>query len=1076
MTDRSIKPVDVNNQSNKRKTADLLPGYLRTDKNEKFLSNTLDQYIQQAQLERLNGFIGSKLSLNYNPSTDVYIDTGSKLRNDYQFEPSLVIKSDSGDVKKVVSYDDLINQLNFYGSNVKNHDRLFRSRSYSYDPCIDWDKFVNYRQYYWMPNGPDSIEITGQQKGTVSTFTVKDSADGRHLIFTPDGLTPSPLITLYRGMTYVFNVESNFPFYIKNAYVRGVQNLYPEATNQGTTNGQVILTVDDTTPNTLFYFAEGNDTAIGQFAVKQITENTVLDVEADILEKKTYKSGNGVEFSNGMKVRFVGNVTPEYYLDKDFIVEGVGDKIKLIDFDDLRTVGLTTTNLDSDFDATPFDEFPFDDFSFVPLTPEYVTINRAAPDLNSWSRYNRWVHEDVIAKTAEANKVNVVYDASMRAQRPIIEFIAGLQLYNFGSTAKRNVDLIDTVTTNAFSKFEGSAGFYIDNVLVEEGFRVIFNADTDPLVRGKIYHVTFSTINNRQVVNLEEAQDSVPELNNSVVAIRGDTTAGSNWWYNGSEWVFGQQKTSLNQAPLFEVYDDNGVKFSDINIYNSSFSGTKIFGYATGTGTPDPVLGFPLKYRNVANVGDYLFDNFFMTDSFSNFADGELSLYTVAGNYLKVNRDGTEIYRDIWVEQSEQIIPILQFQVIGNTTPSVKITAISNPGYDKTMKLSVFVNGTEQRIYDDYVISRKGPDAYVVATQPFAVNDRVLIKVYSESTPINDGYYEVPANLTNNPLNGPIGSLTFAEVSDHVKTITENSPEFVGKFLGSNNLRDIYGSSAYGTRLVSHLNPISFAHYFIGTDENNLISATRKVADDYSRFKSSLIRQVADLSAFQNTTDMLDKALIMLSASKDKTFPYHYSDMLPYGENYVSRNYTVTDPRNVRYSLQSTFDSTVLSERAVLVYLNNVLLVKDKDYTIEQFSPSVIIKTTLTKGDTIVIKDYRSTVGSYVPPTPTKLGLYPKFEPSIFIDDTYVSGPTKVIQGHDGSITVAFNDFRDDIILEFEKRIYNNIKVEYRSDLLDVTEFLPGAFRNNEYSYDEVMSILNPQFLKWTGSFVVNFK
>jgi hypothetical protein len=1076
MANKSIKPVDVNNRSNTRRTADLLPGYLRTDKNEKFLANTLDQYIQQPQLERLNGFVGSKLSLNYDPESDTYINTGGKLRTDYQFEPSMVIRNNNDDIKKVSGYDDLINQLNFYGANVSNLDRLFRPESYSYDPCIDWDKCINYRQYYWMPNGPDSIEILGQQKNSVSTYTVTDSADKLHLIFNPDGLTLTPLLTLYRGMTYVFNVDSEYPFYIKTAYVKGVQNLYPAASNQGTKSGQVILTVDDTTPNVLFYFAEGNDTAIGQFAIKQLSENTIIDIEQEVIGKQTYQSGNGVTFSNGMKVRFVGNVTPESYLDKDFIIEGVGSSIKLIAFDDLKTVGLSSTNIDVDFDATPFDEYPFDDFSFVPLTPEYITINRAAPDLNSWSRYNRWVHEDVISATAEANNVPAVFDASMRAQRPIIEFIAGMQLFNFGSTAKKNVDLIDTVTKSAFSTFEGSAGFYIDGVQVEEGFRVIFNADTDPLVRGRIYSVTFSTINNRPVVNLEETADSEPVLNNSVVAIRGTSTAGTNWWYNGSEWVFGQQKTDLNQAPLFDLYDKDGNRFADQNFYNSSFNGTKIFGYSVGTGTPDPVLGFPLKYRNVVNVGDYLFENFFMTDNFTNFTNGNLSTITVSGNYLKFNSDNGETFRDVWTSQKEQKIPIIQFQVIESATSSVQITSIENPGYDQSMTLGVFVNDVEQILNIDYVIARRGSQAYVVSTTNFSKDSRLLIKVYSVKTPINDGYYEVPTNLSNNPLNGPIGEFTFAELSDHVKTITENSPTFNGVFPGISNLRDLGDVNSYGTRLVSHGNPAGFAHYFIGTDENNLISAIRRVSDDYNQFKSSLIRQVADLKAFQDPTIMLDKALMLLSANKDKTFPYHYSDMIPYGENYTVRNYTVTDSRNKRYSLVSVFDSEVLSERAILVYLNGNLLVKDTDYVIEQFSPSILINAPLVKGDVVTVKDYQSTVGNYVPPTPTKLGLYPKFVPQIYVDNTFVSSPRQVIQGHDGSLTVAYGDFRDNVILEFEKRIYNNIKANYRSDLLNVTEFLPGAFRNSQFSRNETNGILSPLFLKWTGSFGVDFK
>ena len=48
----------------------------------------------------------------------------------------------------------------------------------------------------------------------------------------------------------------------------------------------------------------------------------------------------------------------------------------------------------------------------------------------------------------------------------------------------------------------------------------------------------------------------------------------------------------------------------------------------------------------------------------------------------------------------------------------------------------------------------------------------------------------------------------------------------------------------------------------------------------------------------------------------------------------------------------------------------------------------------------------------------------------MFIDDTYIT-PTKVIQGHDGSIVVAYDDYRDELLMELEKRIYNNIKTEY---------------------------------------------
>ena len=83
---------------------------------------------------------------------------------------------------------------------------------------------------------------------------------------------------------------------------------------------------------------------------------------------------------------------------------------------------------------------------------------------------------------------------------------------------------------------------------------------------------------------------------------------------------------------------------------------------------------------------------------------------------------------------------------------------------------------------------------------------------------------------------------------------------------------------------------------------------------------------------------------------------------------------------------------------------------------------------TLTLNDVVDVYEYDTTNGSHIPATPTKLGLYPAYRPMKYSDTTLVT-PVNVIQGHDGSITVAYNDFRDDLILELEKRIYNNIKV-----------------------------------------------
>ena len=54
--------------------------------------------------------------------------------------------------------------------------------------------------------------------------------------------------------------------------------------------------------------------------LKKIIENSTLDVEKEIIGKKTYRSGNNVEFTNGLMITFPDNVTPTHYQGNKFEV------------------------------------------------------------------------------------------------------------------------------------------------------------------------------------------------------------------------------------------------------------------------------------------------------------------------------------------------------------------------------------------------------------------------------------------------------------------------------------------------------------------------------------------------------------------------------------------------------------------------------------------------------------------------------------------------------------------------------------------------------------------------------------
>ena len=144
-------------------------------------------------------------------------------------------------------------------------------------------------------------------------------------------------------------------------------------------------------------------------------------------------------------------------------------------------------------------------------------------------------------------------------------------------------------------------------------------------------------------------------------------------------------------------------------------------------------------------------------------------------------------------------------------------------------------------------------------------------------------------------------------------------------------------------------------------------------------------------------------------------------------------------------------------------------MVKDRDYVFNTAGPNFIVTDTfgLNYGDQITVVEYSSTDGNFIPETPTKLGLWPKFVPEKYTDGTYTTA-RDVIQGHDGSITPAFGDYRDDLLIELERRIYNNIKIDFKFD--ELINYVPGKFRITDYSLKEYNQILSNNFLTWVGN------
>ena len=1387
------------------KTLSFLPTIFQTDTNEKFLSATIDQLLSEPDLKKVYGYIGRTFAPTYK-NTDSYIQEISTERQNYQLEPSVVIKDSSNNITFYSSYIDLLNKIKFYGGIISDHNRLFENEYYSFDPLIDYDKFVNFSQYYWIPGGPEAVDVATSGVEFNKTYTVIRNSKNNAYEFSTEGKL-NPTIILARGGTYNFNIDQvGYNFWIQSELgqlgkiyrspnissrnVYGVENngsdtgtitfTVPQFSAQGryiempmpyiadfTTSltysdiqntlvsqinnhvgfdgmisqldGKTFVFVDQdkisnqhsesyvvdpneyetawtvkgtfdildwnetnwdsnslevwdkaqftlgetvpesdrvalwtiklipssniltfsgnitaaagmrivqelsgasalviesvinsnfvkvhyenaqiftigagpirvdnvsqtvypiTTPNndyliTLFnydensnvrsiainekvyiktgvtnankefyrdydgllkevplitstqdiiYYQDGTSTKLyGEIQIVDLNQWSI-DVNKDILNKKNYTSPNGIVFTNGLKIKFGIDVLPESYQNTEFYIEGVGTSITLTAANLLVIPEEYHSILENTYGNQIF--------------PDYILINRSSLDLNPWSRNNYWFHSDVIALTNKYNHPTspIIYDQTLRASRPIIEFEPNIKLSNNGKIGKKAVDILDTTTFDAFNSMQGQSLSEAYGISLTSGLRLIFSVDQDPLVQNKIYviNLIYPHIDEISgdpiglpIINLIKAVDGDIEEYDSVVVTNG-YLKGSSWWFNGVSWIQGQQKTTLNQSPYFDVFDNNGVSYTDYpkvelvanlaNTENSVFNGTKIFGYKIlSSGVADPVLGFPLSYRNFSTQGEIEFQNYFDTDVIQY---NDTNIVPVNNTILHQTIDRyTFNQRNIWNTVAEVS---KQYQSVSYQFDNSNIFIIPvEPASSESTIPYIKVYKNSKLLSTD---SWEKINLTISILVPMIIGDKIDIFIFSDEV-ADSQTYQIPLNLDFNAQNLNFTSLTLGQLRNHVTELAQNSNIMTGSSVGANNLRDIQYKQQ-GGNILQHSAPVPYASLFLIDETTNFITATNLAQQEYNRFKNKFLELCVNMSGINGAepANGVDQILASINSFKNSSFPWYYSDMVPYGPNKNVIDIVIYDPLVKSYEITKVFDDTLLSSNAVLVYLdadplavylegtgidvtsdiltkseyvsptgvvfendlkirfgssvtpasyrnnsyqiegvgntialvsinNNVQLIKGTDYIFDQTRPAIIISNdVLLEVDyRITVVEYYNTDGSYIPETPTKLGLYPKFRPEIVEDNTYRT-TINVIIGHDGSKTPAFGDFRDDYLLELEKRIYNNIKVNPANIILGINDFVPGKFRNTKYSLNEFNTVLNQSFLTWVGN------
>jgi hypothetical protein len=813
----------------------------------------------------------------------------------------------------------------------------------------------------------------------------------------------------------------------------------------------------------VLYYQDGTDPEIfGRIRLIEQTQSDTLFID-EILGKTAYTSPNGVTFTNGLKVVFRGQVEPVEYINQEYYISGVGTAIELLPVGNFITPETYVVDGDDSTEATEPGEL------------DYLTIDRAAKDLNAWSRSNRWFHIDVINATAAYNNTEAVIDNAFRAKRPVIEFRPGLRMFNMGTEGKQPVNIIDFAETDAFSNIEGSTGYSVGGYTFTQGSRVVFAADLDANVRNKIWVVNFITPDSiapfvaQPLIHLTLATDGEVLVDQSTVCLDGTTLKGVSFWYDGVEWKQAQLKTGVQQAPLFDIYDADGVSFANLVKYPSTtFAGSKLFSYAVGdTGVLDPVLQFPLQYLNLNNVGDIVFENNLYKDTFLYVRDNVSATESISNGFVREYQTRTLFQRQIGWNTAATNTQIRQQFKFTYTGELLKLDVQAQSTDTNIPAVQVYV-GSTFRDPGSYTVATTANSTAITLDSTYAIGDIVEVLVLSDQIS-QVAFYQVPINLEKNPINGNSDLFTLGTVRTHYESICENLTTLRGPINGANNTRDLGYISPYGQVILQQSAPLVLAGYFNRSQDYNIFAGMQYNSREYQKFKNLLLEEVTRLTiGFETPGQILTQAMENLTAGRVEINPFYWSDMLPTGSVFINNSYTVGLITTNVFDTVQVYNYTSANYLGLLVYKNEQLLTRGFDYVVATDGPRITITTPLAVGDVVTIQEYPETYGNFVPNTPTKLGLYPAYRPEIATTKT-TTGTAVVIVGHDGSQTPAFGDIRDQVLLEFETRIYNNLKLDGNPVPLLITDVLPGNFRETGYLYTDINNLLSTDFLSYVG-------
>ena len=675
-----------------------LPVVLQTTAIKNFFEYTVDQLYSEANVETLNGFVGT-------PDWDgvraegAYIEEPTATKQAYSLSPTVnTISPETGQPETLIYYDEMVDILKTYGVDVRKQNKLFDSPYFTFSPPINEDKLVNYSEYYWAPPGanvtPNAIVISGTVDAPVDVENdilgeqyyvhygeTANTTFRNGMVVSFDGLYITPY-DVYSGNTYVVEgvgYEIDLVPLDRNTTAPYDANTQPSyvVIERGAVNN------NGWSRNNYWYHKNN------WYDAGQVPPDRIYRAQRPIIEfdhrLETYNQGN--VFLQTVNIAVTGyNYNQVNGLPANVDIDGVNPANKTMIFPAEQPDRAPYVYL-----GTPYDVETTAVAYNLPEPQEYANLaveiagepGQGYVDkivvTNGGAGYTPdgvdiviFTNDDV---EREAQAVGTVYKGvqpgttSIQINNPGEGYLSNTITLQFNTDSPSgleiepvatatlnsdgNITAVNVITRGENYDFDANITVSVLGANVSPANLSVSNTEsylaTVEVIEQGLGYTQFQSIVLEPVANVSPGD--------SVLITEGNTQKGNEYYYTSEGWVLADTKRTSNDAPLFVIYDDTGTRLDDEAKYpQSDFAGNKIFSYATiddiqgedaanvaVNAVIDPVLGFPLVYRPFKAASEIVFTNNLETEKYNYTPIGSDEPLDIMGyNFYHLLPEGTD--------------------------------------------------------------------------------------------------------------------------------------------------------------------------------------------------------------------------------------------------------------------------------------------------------------------------------------------------------------------------------------------------------------------------------------------------